>query len=213
MKNDTPELPKVSAYPLSWPLGHARARYREDSKFGTRRGPVASQRTTLAEVLKLLQLELDRLGAKNVVLSTTLELRLDGLPRGGQSMPADPGVALYFTLRGKALVLPCDKWRRVECNLMAVVKHIEATRGLERWGVGTVERAFEGFARLPERGTVTPWWVVLGVPSVTTEQRIEDAYRAQVRFKHPDKGGPDEEWHELNEAYEQGMAVVRGGGV
>lgn len=197
----------VTAYPLSWPLGHPRANYRQDSKFGTN-GPI-HKRTSLTEVLKFLQDELDRLGAREVVLSSNLELRLDGLPRGNQAMPRDPGVAVYFKLKRRPMVLPCDKWNRVECNLMAVAKHIEAMRGLQRWGVGTVEQHFEGFARLPEKASVKAWYQVLQVSADASEDDVNRAFKALAKDKHPDVGGDPDQWHELQVAREHGLAASK----
>ena len=73
------------------------------------------------------------------MISTNLKLRLDGLPRSDQATPADPGVAVYFELDGKTIVLACDKWNRVADNIYAIAKHVDALRGQDRWGVGTVE--------------------------------------------------------------------------
>ncbi len=44
--------------------------------------------------------ELRRFGAKDVVLSTSVPLRLDGLPLAAARQPDDPGVAVYFSLTG-----------------------------------------------------------------------------------------------------------------
>lgn len=194
----------ASNYPLSWPVGHARAKYRTRSAFGTRYGQV-----TLAQVLNQLEKNLDLLGAKDRILSTNLPTRLDGSPRYGQGQPPDPGVALYFKLKGKEIVLPCDKWDKVECNTMAIVKHIEALRGLERWGVGTVERAFSGYAALPENGTAPAWYDILRCPHDAPAELIEDRFRLLAKVAHPDVGGNPEKWHELNEARTQGLAAAK----
>jgi hypothetical protein len=199
-----------TAYPLSWPLGYPRTGYRRESSFGTRRS-VRGRITTLSQVIGLLQAELDRLGARKAVLSTNVELRLDGLPRSNGSRACmDPGVAVYFELKGKRIVLPCDKWDRVECNLMAVVKHIEATRGLERWGVGTIERSFEGYLALPEKGTQMAWYDVLRIPPNADAALIDQTFRLLAKVAHPDAGGNLERWHELNTAREQGLAAAAG---
>jgi hypothetical protein len=110
--------------------------------------------------------ELERLGAaEGPVISTNLKLRLDGLPRSDQATPADPGVAVYFELDGKTIVLACDKWNRVADNIYAIAKHVDALRGQDRWGVGTVEQAFRGYTALPSGDGTDPWWHVLGVKS------------------------------------------------
>ena len=55
-------------------------------------------------------------------------------------------------------VLACDRWDRPEHNLRAIAKHVEAIRGQERWGVGSVAQAFRGYQALPSRATGKPWW-------------------------------------------------------
>ena len=99
--------------------------------------------------------ELDRLGARYVVLSTNMELRLDGQPRAGQSEPADPGVCVYFQLKDRPTVLPCDRYTTVAGNMAAIAAHIEATRAIERHGVGTLEQMFTGFQALRGPGPKT----------------------------------------------------------
>ena len=88
------------------------------------------------------------------------------IPRGKQGSPIsnigvlkDPGVAVYFTIKEKPVSLACDKWVHVEDNIWAIAKHIEALRGQERWGVGSIEQAFAGYTALPAPGqTVAATW-------------------------------------------------------
>jgi hypothetical protein len=194
-----------TAYPLAWPPDHKRAPYRESSRFGTN-SSIQSKRTSLNEVINDLILELQRLGARGVTISANLALRQDGYPKSGQAQPMDPGVAVYFTLNKKSIVLPCDRWHRVECNLMAVVKHIEATRGLARWGVGTLEKHFDGFARLPEKAQADPWWRTLNVEPTAKREEIDKAFRSLAKSHHPDAGGDVEQWHRISDAYD--MAIT-----
>jgi len=65
-----------------------------------------------------LFVELDRLGEKNIIISTNLALRNDGLPRANQKMPDDAGVAVYFTLKNEQKCFPCYKWDRDEVTLI-----------------------------------------------------------------------------------------------
>lgn len=182
--------------PLHWPAGKPRSRNRSTPQFGTgfsqRRGEF-----TIGDALSSLQAELDRLGAQQVVLSSNLDLRLDGLPRSGQANPADSGVALYFKLRGKDTVLACDWWVKVQDNIFALAKHIEALRGMDRWGVGTLEQAFAGYQALP---APEQWWETLGVGMQASRAEIEAAYRAKARAAHPDAGGSDAAMARLNAA-------------
>lgn len=204
--------PSATAYPLSWPVRVPRTQSRFQSKFGTNHW-LESKRTSLATTVHFLTSELAKLGAKGVIISTNVPLTIAGMPRSGLRAPDDPGAAVYFNLNGKAIVLPCDKWRRVECNLMAIAKHIETLRGQHRWGVGTIEQAFDGYAALPAKGSQPAWYDVLKVAVDADEGTIKAAYRELALIHHPDVvGAENEAWHRLTEAYEQGMSVARGRG-
>ncbi len=138
------------------------------------------------------------------------------MPYGQQPQPADPGVAVYFNLRfergGKwherPVVLSCDKWNRVEWNLYAVAKDIEAQRGRHRWGCTNVEQAFRGYMAIPERTGGKAWWEILGVSSWADETVIKEAYRIRSQTEHPDKGGTQERWLALQQAFEQALSSI-----
>lgn len=193
----------TQAYPLSWPTWVPRTQYRMRAKFGHR-----AQGATVQVARVALQAELDRLGAAHVTLSTNVELRRDGAPRSDRE-PGDPGAAVYFMLRKKTICLPCDKWDRVGDNIMAVAKHIEALRGQERWGVGTVEQAFSGYVALPPQNHVD-WRGVLQLhrAGAVTGAMVAEAYKRLAFERHPDKGGSDAMMAELNAARDQAMREV-----
>ena len=181
-----------TAYPLSWPLGKPRTDYRTPASF----------KTSLADARDGLMLELARMSATDVVLSTNLELRRDGLPYASRGRPADPGVAVYFIWKGQQYAFACDCWEKVEDNLQAIRKTVEAIRGISRWGTGEMmQAAFAGFKSLPEQSQAPTWWEVLGVRSDATLREIDDAYRALAKKAHPDvAGGSTEKMQQLNEA-------------
>lgn len=193
----------TTAYPLSWPLGKPRNQKRKSATFQT---TFATARESLANELRLMS-------ATSVVLSTNVELRRDGKPYSGRS-PIDPGVAVYFTWREQQYAFACDCWNRVEHNLQAIRKTIEAVRGIARWGTGEmVASAFAGFKALPEQAgpsSGSVWWEVLmlGSPDVT-EVSIEAAYRDLAWMRHPDRGGTQEQMAQLNEARRLGLSTVK----
>lgn len=213
----------TEAFPLSWPPGVPRtpAHQRERAKFGRGESKTHTRhdgsawtssskvRLTVPQATDRLLAELGRLGARHIVVSTNVELRLDGLPRGGQRAPDDPGAAVYFNLDGAPHCLPCDRWDRVEDNLAAIAKHIEATRGQLRWGVGDVRTAFAGFKALPAKGETTvgaggpPWWQLLGVSESAELGEIEGAFRDLAKKHHPDRGGDAGAMAAINRAREQ----------
>lgn len=186
------------AFPLTWPEHWPRtARERiQQSRFGTWAKPV-----TMAKACQLLYDELRRLGVSDIIVSSNVRVRLDGLPMSGQAQPNDKGIAVYFKFKGRQTVFACDKWHRVEDNLYAVAKHVEALRGQHRWGVGSIDQAFRGYQALPERSGGSAWWEVLGVAINASEEQITNAYRAKAKLAHPDTGGSHEKMTALNDAY------------
>ncbi len=161
---------------------------------------------SMEDATTVLRAELGRLGASSVVISTNVELRRDGLPMSNRLSPRDPGAAVYFTFKGKPVVLACDKWKRVEDNLWAIAKDIEAQRGRERWGVGNIEQAFAGYLRLPAPGQASfgTWYSILGVPHSATFDEARAAYLVKAKLAHPDMpGGSNESMRALNVAWDQ----------
>jgi len=151
--------------------------------------------------------ELRRIGATDIIISSNLQARLDGKPYSNQAEPGDHGIAVYFQLKNRPTVLACDKWNRVSRNLWAIAKHVEALRGQERWGVGSIEQAFAGYAQLPGVGETSgmSWWKELGVAVNADAETIKSAYYQRSKETHPDKGGSHEAQARLNEAFEQAM--------
>lgn len=205
----------TQAYPLQWPQARPRTKVRKRASFGkkVRRSGQSwdsHESLTIADALGRLQDEIDRLGAREYVLSSNLQVRLDGLPRSGQAEPADPGVALYFHLGGKPHCLPCDTYDRAADNIAAIAKHIEATRAIERYGVATVAEMFTGFAALPSPDNVTKrtWRQVFGITpdAKVTRAVIMDLFRKLAAERHPDKpGGSHDLMAELNQARDEAL--------
>jgi len=197
-------MSEQTRFPLSWPEGWPRTprHLRKDSNF-RRATNFAARMRSMEEVCNGLAGELSRLGASKEVLSSNVKSRLDGRPYSGQAPPDDPGAALYFQFKGRPVSLACDKWKRVEDNIWAIFKHIEALRGQDRWGVGTIEQAFRGYMALPAIGQSSGihWWQTLGVPVNASADQVKEAYRILVRKHHPDAGGEVEFFHRVQEAY------------
>ncbi len=194
-----PDRDMVTAHPLSWPAGWTRTRRPERARFGD--CTVYSETRSLYDELGRM-----RVRERDIILSTNLRLRQDGLPYSNQRRPEDPGVAVYFKLKGEERVLACDRWDRVEHNIRAITKHIDALRGQERWGVGTLEQAFAGFTALPEHAGQRTCWQVLGIEPTKDAHAIKAAFRARARICHPDLAtGSDEAMSELNAAVADAM--------
>jgi hypothetical protein len=195
------------AYPLYWPEGRPRTdgRRRERSRF----------KTTFGQARNALMAALRLLGAREVVLSTNIPLRNDGLPYASTRPPEDPGVAVYFTYKKNKMCFACDRWDRVQDNAQAIRHTIEALRGVARWGTGDMmEAAFRGFVALPPPGVATPSWkTVLGLGASSevgpcTAQALRARWKIVRSIHHPDKGGNADQFFEMKRAYEQGCAAL-----
>jgi hypothetical protein len=169
----------TGAFPLQWPHGQPRTKSRADSAF----------RVTHSVAYDKMMDELDRFGARSVVVSTNISLRRDGTPYrdGLTEVMDDPGVAVYFT-RGKVqIALAVDCYRRPWENCHAIGKAIEAFRSLERSGAQQImNQAFTGFMALPAPDAKEGWWSVLGVDRSASAEAIQAAYKAKARANHGD---------------------------
>lgn len=201
--------PPNPRYPLSWPGGWARAASRDSSAFRTGTG-AAAQLLTLATGIRRLCDELRRLGADDVVISTDVPIRRDGMPYASAALPKDPGCAVYFTLKRKPMALACDKYTRLPDNMAALAAHIDALRAIQRYGVGTVEQTFAGYAQLPSPvADAIEWWNVLRVERTATLPEVEAAYRRLAMDHHPDRGGSHDDMAKLTQAREAARKAVR----
>ena len=188
----------MESYPLHWPSGRPRTPRKQitHSRFSP---------ANRAQEVRSVQDELWRLGAKNVIVSTNVRLRRDGLPYAGDKAPDDQGVAVYFDYLGGQKCFACDRWQTVEENLRAIFKSIEAIRGLDRWGSRSfVDAAFTGFAALPSPDMQRPWWEVLGVDQNASEDEIKSAYRRKSMELHQNGAGETAQV-DLNIARDRGL--------
>lgn len=213
----------VTRYPLDWPTGWKRTNFRGQSNFNkkvSRTRPDGSrcqltENLTVGDGLRRLTDELRRLGARNPVISSNLRRNLDGSITAGQAkMLEDPGIAVYFRLNQQPRVLACDKWNSAADNMAAIAGHIEAIRAQERYGVGTLDQAFAGYAALPAKGETQggDWRAELdfkpGDTPITLEV-VEARYRALLRERHPDVGGTHDAIVRLNRARDAARAYFK----
>jgi hypothetical protein len=198
----------TAAYPLSWPSWRPRRKPNQQrlGQFKTKGRGNGLQPLTVAEAFDRLEDQLSRLGAKQWVISTNVQLTLSGRARSSQAQPADVGVAVYFMLGGRQKCMPCDTFSEVSQNLAGIAAHIEALRSIDRYGVVTVEEAFSGFDALPPPSSgKRHWTAVLGLKGTATAAEIEAAYRALAKIRHPDAGGSQQAMAELNAARDEAM--------
>lgn len=166
----------TEAYPLHWPAGKPRTQSPTRASFST------SKQIAQMELMK----ELRMLGAKNVVLSSNLKLRNDGLPYANQPKTNDEGIAVYFVYKGRQTCFACDRWDLSKDNIQAIRKTIEALRGIARWGTGDMmEAAFRGFEALPAPRK-QEWWETLDVPKDADQSTIKDAFKKKYQAAQND---------------------------
>lgn len=165
----------AKSYPLSWPEGWKRTAENEKRNLNSKMNAAKAASTVFAAI--------HALGGKDIVLSTNIPVRNDGLPFGSGGEPSDRGAAVYFKLRGEPVTMACDRFFWVSQNIRALALSIECIRGLERYGASELmQRAFKGFTALPEKAGEY-WRDVLDIPedAKPTPEDIEKAFRASIQ--------------------------------
>ena len=192
------EIKTKESFPLYWPEGYKRTQGRRSSHF---------KGISLFRARQDLREEVRRLGGTDLIISTNIRTRADGDIYSNAKEPDDPGVSVFFTLKGKPVSFACDLWARVWENTWAIAKTIDAMRGIDRWGVSELlDRMFKGFLSLPS--TIDdPWPAVLKVSPEATLEEIRKAYRIRSMEAHPDRGGSQDEAARINQAYERAKAA------
>lgn len=191
----------INAYPLAWPQGWKRTTSRKTSSFGKKTSNGFARLNPSDGAMRVLE-ELGKLGIErhDIVISTNLKLRMDGLPK--DEYTGDPGAAVYWqTKKGDRRSMAIDTYYSVADNLAAIAGTLEAFRAIERYGGAAIlDRAFTGFTALPAPDGES-WWSVLGVSQRATGPEVQEAYRRLAAAAHPDRqGGSTEAMARLNKA-------------
>lgn len=204
----------TQAYPLAWPEGWPR------TPTGHRRSKYAL-RCTFDVAREKLYRELRLLEASSCVISCNLLTGRNGAHLTGNADTAiqDPGVAIYFSLDGRQMVMASDVYETPAANLRSVGLAVEHLRGLERHGGGyMMQRAFGGFTALPPpsggaQAEAVDWRKELGpLPDGLEKSDMlilaESRYRAKSRDAHTDTGGSNERMIRLNAAVAAARAAL-----
>ncbi len=214
------------AYPLDWPVGWKRTpsseraygrfnkKERQYSSDGQRSWNNKKWLTVSDGVSRVLD-SLERMGISrdDIVISTNMETRLDGLPRSGAKEPSDPGVAVYWRKNHKSMMrcMAIDRYSNIADNLAAIAATLEAMRAIERHGGAEIlERTFTGFAALPEKAS-EPWRDVLGVGNEDMGPTQVDSIAKKLLMKyHPDHGGDRNKFEAVVAARKQALEELAG---
>lgn len=192
------------AFPLSWPQDMPRTASRSSSRFNT----------SVSGAVKNVMDELRRFGndtgrrVENILISSNVTL-VDVRPK-------DPGVAAYFRWDNMDACIAVDRYSKVECNLQAISKVIEAERAkLRHGGLHIVRASFRGYAALPpptgaDAQIAKPWHQRLGLPANASLPAAEAAYRTLVKKNHPDVGGNPAEFNLITDAIRQARQELGG---
>lgn len=195
----------TTAYPLHWPQGFPRTKAKASSNF----------RTSITAALSNVKDELVRFGkdtgkpVTDLVISSNVTL--------GDMRPADTGVAVYFRWDGIDCCIAVDRYPKVEDNLQAIMRVLEAHRAVNRHGgLNILRGAMRGHAALPPpkgpHGQIeAPWWQVMGFDQEPADLAAVDArYRELVKTTHPDRGGDPAEFNRITEAMRQARTALGG---
>jgi DnaJ domain len=191
----------IQAYPLQWPPGWMRAKGRKAAAFKH-----GGRGITVSHGMERVLHALSKMGVtrREVVVSTNVPVRLDGLPMSRMRDPSDPGAAVYWRKGKQQRCMAIDRYTCVEDNLAAIAATLEAMRAIDRHGGAEIlDRAFTGFTALaaPEQ-----WFTILGVGANATREEIEVAYRSLAMKHHPDRpGGDSTEMSRINTARDEGL--------
>lgn len=217
----------IESYPLYWPEGWKRTKSaerayghfnRKERQYystgdGRQSSWLRSKDLSVSDALGRVLAELERMGIdrQDVIISTNVPTRLDGLPRSGAKEPDDPGAAVYWRKSHKSPMkcMAIDRYTKVADNLAALAATLEAMRAIERHGGAEIlDRAFKGFAALPENAS-TPWRDVLGIAVYpVTEDQIESKFRELAKVHHPDVGGDAAQFRRIIDARNQALQEI-----
>lgn len=199
----------IDAFPLTWPYGHART-----PPHRRVRAPFRLGQGALARIRDAVIHEVELLGGKNIILSTDIPIRKDGLPYARMRNPDDPGAAIYWhdPVTKTDQVVAIDRWDLIAHNLRAIEKTINALRGIERWGGAEImNRAFRGFSQLAPADH-EDWRAVFNFPYGTKPPfgEVREKFLELARQAHPDRGGDAKEMTRLTTALEAARRELGG---
>lgn len=172
-------------------------------------------RASYRETLALLEFELDKLDARDVVIEADFretDIRVDGWPRANARSGNHPGVRLAFDSRHGPLVYATDAFETWHANLRALALGLQALRAVDRYGITRRGEQYTGWRQIEAPTapvTVTDalaaaWYAVVEVAGaqddvdpvleLVTDAEVDLTITRARRRAHPDTGGSVEQW-------------------
>jgi hypothetical protein len=172
-------------------------------------------KASFTKILDDLERELGHLKAKDITVQAYLkreDIRNDGWPRSS-ARPSQPGIILSLgQTKAGPLRFACDTYLDWEDNIRAIGLTLESLRAVERYGAVQKAEQYRGWSALPPAGgAVTPpmnveqacRWLAAVTGMVfdqrATPETYRDVYRTAARKCHPDTGGNQAKFVELQD--------------
>lgn len=184
-----------------WPKSKPKTTYRKTGRFAA--GDIAKAAKRVESEVSSFTKDGHNWRTKKLTISAYQDrFNSDGRFTAGYTNTNDPRVVVSFDLDRVQYVIPCDAFTQAEQNLCAIAETIKGLRANERYGVLTIKQMMEGIAELPQISSATRpiWFDVLNVDRMCSLAEAETAYKSLVKSRHPDVGGTDQEWYDLQEA-------------
>lgn len=112
-----------------------------------------------AQTLKLLEIEIDKLGGRDVVIEvdvTELDLRQDGMLRSRAQVKSPAVVVAFDTDKHGPMLYRCDRFAETwydrpgwQENVRAIALTLESLRAVDRYGATETGQQYAGFKALP----------------------------------------------------------------
>ena len=169
--------------------------------------------------LEDLEIEAEKLDADELYIALNVErhqIRRDGMPKSGASIPPPVIVYLESTVQGD-LTFPSDRWDNWQDNIRAVGLTLQRLRLIDEAGVAGEGQQYQGWAELPS-GIAVPEAMTIelaaqllcGATQETVGEDWHDVLRGvtpvralfneAAKLHHPDHGGDPATFRRLVEA-------------
>jgi len=142
--------------------------------------------------IQRLQEELIKLNATDIILTHN------------DKKHKDKGACVYFYINGQFLYVPCDRWHKLEDNILAISFVLKQINKFDKLCNKQIkQKILEQLIKKQSEILLDKrhWHVVLGVDEDANIEDIKKQYKKLVKIYHPDNGGTAESFIELQEAY------------